>query len=188
MDTQFNLVLEGIMERYQQGGFVIGDRVRFRDDCLKLDFFKQKASNFIEIVQACMHPKFDLNLRVSAVKSIYPTTTQNYMGGTEAPDNIYVDVIIEYAPGLYRNPMTIPIEALEIQDDGINRGPVPDSVKYDNKIIGKPKKVKTKETNEFKAEVNLNGKNVKLPGGRQWNNKNDHWKDLPKNKRITGSI
>ena len=187
MDTQFNIVLEGIMERYQQGGFVIGDRVRFRDDCLKLDFFKQKASNFIEMVQACMHPTFDLNLRVSAVKSVYPTTTQNYMGGTESPDHIFVDIIIEYAPGLYRNPMTIPIEALEIQDDGINRGPVPDSVKYDNEVNIKPKKVKTKETNEFKAEVNLNGKNIKLPGGRQWNNKNDHWKDLPKNKRITKS-
>jgi len=117
------------------------------------------------MVQACMHPKFDLNLRVSAVKSIYPTTTMNYRGGTEAPDNIYVDIIIEYAPGLYRNPMTVPIEALEIQDDGINRGPVPDSVKRKSKIHG-PEKVETDSSADF--EVNLNNKNVKLPGGKNW--------------------
>jgi hypothetical protein len=187
MDTQFNIVLENLMERYQQGGFMIGDRVRYREDCLKLDFFKHKASNFIEMVSACMDPKFDLNIRVSAIKSIYPTTTQNYRGGTEAPDNIYVDVIIEYAPGLYRNPMTVPIEALEIQDDGFDRGPVPNSVKYDNKVSDKPEKIKTKQNNKFKADVNLGNVNVKISGGSKWKNTpggGSEWKDLPKNKRV----
>lgn len=187
METNFNIVLENLMERYQQGGFVIGDRVRFRKDCLNLDFFKTKARNFVEMVQACMQPSFDLNLRVSAVKSIYPTTTQNYRGGTESPDNIYVDVIIEYAPGLYRNPMTVPIEALELQDDGANRGPVPDSLKYDNKLTDKPVRVKTKENNKLNADVNLTDKNTKIPGGKSWSGKNDHWNDLPKNKRLTKS-
>jgi len=186
METKFNLVLENLMERYQQGGFLIGDRIRFHKDCLKLDFFKSKARNFVEMVQACMDPKFDLNLRVSAIKSIYPTTTQNYRGGTESPDHIYVDIIIEYAPGLYRNPMTVPIEALELQDDGINRGPVPDSLRYDNQVSDKPVKVKTKGNNNSKAEINLKNVNVKLPGGKQWKNSpggGSEWKDLPKNKR-----
>lgn len=183
METKFNVLFENLLERYQQGGLIIGDRVRFRKDCLKLDFFKEKGQNFLDIVKSCMDPNFDLNLRVSAIKSIYPTTTQNYRGGTESPDKIFVDVIVEYAPGLYRTPMTVPIECLELQDDGINTGPVPDSVKRKSKVHG-PEEVETDSTADF--EVNLDNKNVKIPGGKQWKDApggGADWKPLPKNKR-----
>jgi hypothetical protein len=178
METKFNVLFENLLERYQQGGFISGDRVRFRKDCLKLDFFKDKAQSFIETVKACMDPSFDLNLRVSAIKSIYPTTTQNYRGGTESPDHIYVDVVVEYAPGLYRTPITVPIEALEVQDDGINTGPVPDSVKRKSKIQIEPKEVKADSTADF--EINLNNKNVKIPGGKKWNDKQPGAGNQPK--------
>jgi hypothetical protein len=185
MNKNFDVLFENLLERYQQGGLLIGDRVKFRKDALKLDFFKNKAANFIEMVKTVSEPSFDLTLRVSAIKSIYPTTTQNYRGGTESPDHIFVDVIIEYAPGLYRNPMTVPIESLELQDDGINRGPVPDSVKRKSKIHG-PEPVKTKENNNLKAEVNLTNKNAPIPGGKKWGDSpggGSDWKPLPKNKR-----
>lgn len=181
MDTKFNVLLENLLERYQSGGFLIGDRVKFRKDWNKLDFFKEKASSFIQMIEATADPKFDLNLRISALKSIYPTTTQNYRGGTESPDHIYADIIVEYAPGLYRNPMTVPVEALELQDDGINRGPVPDSLKRKNNVHG-PEEIKTKETNNFKADVNLNGKNVAIPGGKKWDDKVPGGGNSPKNK------
>jgi hypothetical protein len=161
MDMKFNTLFEGMLERYQQGGFIVGDRVRYRKDCLKLDFFKHKAKGFIDLVQSCMDENFDLNLRVSAVKSIYPTTSQNYLGGTESPDCIYVDIIIEYAPGLYRTPMTVPIESLELMDDGINTGPVPDSVKRKSKITIKPEDIQAKSDRNF--DINLQNKNVKIP-------------------------
>jgi hypothetical protein len=181
MDTKFNVLLENLLERYQSGGFLIGDRVKFRKDWNKLDFFKQKAPSFIQMIEATADPKFDLNLRISALKSIYPTTTQNYRGGTESPDHIYADIIVEYAPGLYRNPMTVPVEALELQDDGINRGPVPDSLKRKNNVHG-PEEIKTKETNNLEAEVNLNGKNVKIPGGKKWDDKAPGGGNSPKKK------
>lgn len=169
MEAKFNALLENLLEPYQQGGYMIGQRVRFREDCLKHDFFKEKASSFIDMVKACMSPGFDLNLRISALKSVYPTTTQNYRGGTESPDKIFADVIIEYAPGLYRNPMTVPVEVLEVQDDGNNRGPVPDSIKRKSKIEIKPKKQKADSSADF--DINLNNKNVKLPGGKNWDDK-----------------
>jgi hypothetical protein len=183
MSKKFNVLLENLLERYQSGGFLIGDRVKFRKDWSKLDFFKSKALSFIQMIEATSDPKFDLNLRVSALKSIYPTTTQNYRGGTESPDHIYADVIIEYAPGLYRNPMTVPVEALELQDDGINRGPVPDSLKRKNNVTNKPEVVKTKENNDFKAEVNLTDKNTKLPGGNNWDDSKPGAGNTPKKRR-----
>jgi hypothetical protein len=169
MKTKFNILLENLLGRYQQGGYLIGDRVRFKKDCLNLEFFKTKGTNFLDVVKSCMDPGFDLNLRIASLKSIYPTTTQNYRGGTESPDSIYADVIIEYAPGLYRNPMTVPIESLEYQDDGINRGPVPDSTVYKNKEQQKPKEVEADSSAGF--NVNFADKNTSIPGGKKWNDK-----------------
>jgi len=180
METKFNVLYENVLERYQQGGFVIGDRVKFRKDCLKLDFFQNKGQSFLDLIKATMAPGFDLNLRISALKSTRPTTTQNYRGGTESPDDVYADVIIEYAPGLYRNPMTVPIDALELQDDGINTGPVPDSVKRKNNVQIKPKEAKAESNAEF--EVNLTNKNVQIPGGKKWNDKAPGGGNTPKKK------
>ena len=180
METKFDVLFENLLERYQQGGFIIGDRVRFKKDALNSDFMKSKGQNFIDIVKSCMDPGFDLNLRISAIKSIYPTTTQNYRGGTESPDKIYADVIVEYAPGLYRTPMTVPIELLELQDDGINTGPVPNSVRRKSKINIKPEKVEAEQTADF--DINLQNKNVQLPGGTKWNDSKPGAGNMPKKK------
>ena len=180
METKFDVLYENLLERYQQGGFLIGDRVRFKKDVLSMEFFKNKGQNFIDIVKSCMAPGFDLNLRISAIKSIYPTTTQNYRGGTESPDKIYADVIVEYAPGLYRTPMTVPIEALELQDDGINTGPVPDSVKRKSKIEINPKKSEAEQEADF--DINLQNQNVQIPGGTKWNDKKPGGGNTPKKK------
>ena len=32
MEMKFNTLYEGMLERYQQGGFIVGDRVRYRKD------------------------------------------------------------------------------------------------------------------------------------------------------------
>ena len=180
METKFDVLFENILERYQQGGLIIGDRVRFKKDALSHAFFKDKGQNFLGIVKSCMDPGFDLNLRVSAIKSIYPTTTQNYRGGTESPDKIYADVIVEYAPGLYRTPMTVPIEVLELQDDGINTGPVPDSIRRKSKINIKPEKVEAEQKANF--DINLQNKNVQIPGGMKWNDKEPGAGNSPKKK------
>jgi len=166
--SQFDVLLEKELERFQMGGIIVGDRVRFKQDALQHEYVTSRATSFKDIIQACMHPSFDLNLRVGAVKSIYPTTTQNYVGGSEAPDGIFLDIYIEYAPGLYRNPMTVPIGIIEVIDDGNNRGPVPDSLVRKNKVHG-PQEQEAEQNNNAKGfEVNLKNKNVVIPGGNKW--------------------
>jgi hypothetical protein len=178
MKMEFNVLYEMAYQRFQQGGFLIGDRVKFRTDWSRHEFFKGKGENFLDIVKSCTAKDFDLNLRIAAIKSIYPSTTQNYRGGTESPDSIYVDLVIEYAPGLYRTPITVPIEVLELQDDGINTGPVPDSVRRKNRVH-KPENVQTDETEGF--ENNLQNKNVQLPNSNKTDDTkpSKNWKPLP---------
>lgn len=158
--SEFDILFEKELERFQQGGFVVGDRIRFKPDALKLDYVKKRAKSFQDIIKACMEPSFDLNLRIGAVKSIYPTSATNFQAGNCAPDGVFLDIYIEYAPGLYRNPMTVPIEAVELIDDGNERGPIPDSVRRPSNVHG-PQEVKTSETN-------FPNKNISLPGANKW--------------------
>jgi len=118
-----------------------------------------------------MAPGFDKNLRIAALKSIYPTTTQNYNIGTETPDCVYADVVIEINPGLYHSPMTVPVEALEVMRDEFDPAPYPDSMIKPNKE-GDEKNHKTKSTHGEKPhEVNLANQNTTLPGGKKWDDK-----------------
>jgi hypothetical protein len=62
--------------------------------------------------------------------------------------------------------MTVPLEVIELIDDGINRGPVPDSLRRKNKIHG-PEKIEAETDHE--SDINLKNKNVVLPGANKWN-------------------
>lgn len=164
--SKFDLVLEKELERYQQGGFLVGDRIKFKKDALKHEYISSKAQGFLDIVKSCMDPSFDLNLRIGALKSIYPTSYTNFQAGHVAPDGVFADIYIEYAPGLYRNPMTVPVETIEHIDDGAERGPIPDSVKRPNTVHG-PKEQKA-QADDIKADINLKNQNVSLPGANKW--------------------
>jgi hypothetical protein len=163
--SNFDILLEREMERFQCGGFLVGDRISFKKDALNNEFVANRAQSFKDTIKACMDPSFDLNLRIGAVKSIYPTTTQNYGNGTEQVLGVFVDIYVEYAPGLYKSPMTLPVEVIEVIDDGNNRGPIPDSLRRPNNIHGPEE---TQANSDIKANVNLTTQNVKLPGSNKW--------------------
>lgn len=164
--SQFDMLLEKELERFQMGGFLIGDRVKFKKDALSVDYIAKRPQGFKDIIASCMEPSFDLNLRIGAIKSVYPTSATNFQAGNSTPDGVFADVYVEYAPGLYRNPMTVPVEVLEIMDDGAERGPIPNSSKRQNNIHG-PKEQKA-TPNDVKTDVNLNGQNVQIPGANKW--------------------
>jgi hypothetical protein len=133
---KYETIIETTITRYQQGGILSGDLVRFRKDAMKNDKVKDMMENYKAMIQDAIGT--DLNLRVSAVKSIRPTTAGDVSGGansgTRAPTDYWVDLAVEYAPGLWRDPITVPIEVLEIVDTDGNLAPVPDSVKRKNKV------------------------------------------------------
>lgn len=164
--SKFDVLLDEELERYQQGGFLIGDRVKFKKDALKHQYVSSRAQSFIDLIKACMEPTFDLNLRIGALKSIYPSSSTNFQAGNIVPDGVFADIYIEYAPGLYRNPITIPVEVIEIVADGNERGPIPNSLKRPNDVHG-PKEQKTKN-DDVKADVNLTNQNATLPGANKW--------------------
>ena len=169
MANKFNLLFEREISRFESGGFLVGDRVRIKKEALKDEYVLGRAQSFQDFIKSLLEPTFDLNLRIGAVKSIYPTTSQNYAGShTDSPAGLFLDIYVEYAPGLYQNPTTIPMHLVQsLEDvDGINRGPIPDSLRRKSKIHG-PEEIKT-TPDTIKVEVNLTNKNVVLPNSNKW--------------------
>lgn len=154
-EGKYDTIIENTITRFEQGGVLSGDLVRFRKDAMKNEKIKGMMENYKAMIEDAMGT--DLNLRVSAIKSIRPTTTGNYGGGsnsgTRAPTDYFVDIVVEYAPGLWRNPITVPIEVLEVVDTNGNLAPVPDSLKRKNKVE-MPKDVESPDADRKTPETN----------------------------------
>jgi len=158
-ENKFVKICEDVITRFQSGGIMQGDLVTIKKDALKNDHVQKMTNVYKEMLKSLMET--DLNLRVSVVKSSRPTTTQNYSADTDAPTDFFVDCVVEYAPGLWRDPITVPIEILERKDTGINLAPVPDSMKRESKV-SKGSEVITKDENRTNAK-----KNTKLAGAKE---------------------
>lgn len=154
------MLSEHVLERDQQGGFQLGDRVVFKKDWQKNSYFDGKGASFLETIKSCSAPGFDIPLRISSFTTLRPTSLQDVGYGKTGTVGILVDIVIVYAPSLFRNPMTVPIEVLERRDDGINTGPRVDSWRRKSSVHG-PEKIKTQSVAKF--DVNLINKNTVLP-------------------------
>lgn len=128
--SKFSMLCEENTSRFKQSGFLMGDYVIIRPDALKNDFFKGKASGFIDKVKEMMNS--DKPLKVSAIKSSRPESSNDLAGGAnDSYANTFADVITCLTPALWTDPMTLPTEVLDVViPTGSNWSPsMPDSWK-----------------------------------------------------------
>lgn len=127
-EKKFEKLFEDTIYRYQSGGLLAGDVVKFKDNALNHPRIKELSQPYQEAVKNAIES--GLNIRLSSIKSMRPSTSQNYDGyGIDSPADLFCDVVVEHAPGCWQTPITVPIEVLEHVDTGINMAPVPDSLK-----------------------------------------------------------
>lgn len=168
-NSKFDLLFEDTYNRFQSGGLVSGDVVKFRSGVLNSPYLKNAEPGFKDMIKELIEST--LNLKVGAVRAIRPA--QQYTGWSEggedsAGDRVgeegrvrknggpsfgwSVDVVQEYAPGLWRRPITVPIELLErVDGTGANCPPVPipDEWKRKDRINIKPE-----EAPKYKNRLN----------------------------------
>jgi len=165
----FIKLCEDTIYRFQSGGLMPGDIVKFRKNALKHQSISEMSQQYLDMIKNAMDT--DLNLRVGSVKSMRPNTTGNYGGGsaagqgTDAAADFYVDIVVEYAPGLWRDPITVPIEVLERIDTGINMAPVPDSLKKQTPET-KPQQIITNDPDRTNPKSNTTLPSVAPQDGR----------------------
>ena len=176
---KFLNLYESAIQRFTRGGLLVGDLVKFKDGYGGDDFFKNQSSNYLEKVKNFISS--GLNIRVSSIKTVRPSYQPGnvYNEGSE----FLVDIVLERAPGLYYEFMTVPMRVLEHVDTGINLAPVPNSLRYDDRSstdvdeVGSSKRgaeslldpyrqTRTSDTGngkDSKSETELLNRNVKIP-------------------------
>jgi hypothetical protein len=121
-------------------GLLVGDLVRVKKESLTSDWAKKQASGLIEKLKEFVET--DLNIRVSSVKALRPSISSSVHAESQV-DDFYCDVVIETAPGLYNNFITLPINLLDQVEQDINLADVPESLKRQSPD-GSPEEVDVK--------------------------------------------
>lgn len=165
-DSKFTRLVEDVTSRYSNDGFLIGDFVRIKKTAMKHPKLADKGETFKAKLYEFINT--DMLLKVAAVKTEHAALAFGLVTGQEAAGaDRWVDVIREYAPGLFGDVMTLPAEVLEIvQLDGNNVAPrQPNSVRGPGNENPEPMKpVKTTKVDQTDAEKhNLPTKNTKIP-------------------------
>ena len=103
--------METAIQRFQQGGFLVGDLVKIKKNALSNDELKEASAQMKERIKQLQET--DVNLRLSAIKTKRANTSLGYVGGPDAPTGYYVDVVQEINPANWVNPTTLPMEVIE---------------------------------------------------------------------------
>jgi hypothetical protein len=158
------------------GGILTGDRVQLADDYKSHDGFKELDKSVQDFVVK-MFKDTDLNKKVINIKTKYPSSAP---GNEDNRGNCFIaTVAIELTNGLYdnQNSVAVPMGILVADDGGhgadFGSAPVPDSVKYDNKVQIDPVEAEENEEQQQtmtqqgdslkKSERSLAKKNTKIP-------------------------
>jgi hypothetical protein len=159
MSHKFLNLIESTIQKMTNGGILVGDRVSLVSGYKSKDSFKGLSDDVQKYIED-MFTGNDLNKKVINIK------TDN---GSRAPanadnraDSFFVDVAVELTNGLYdnQNAVTVPSDILKVEEEDISFGsPVPDSVKYDNKVQIDP--VKPEENEEQQQTMTQQGDSLK---------------------------
>jgi len=158
MADKFLKLIESTIQKMTNGGVLVGDRVSLVDGYKSKDSFKSLTKGIQEYITGLFTDN-DLNKKVINVKTEMPSRAPGNADNRGA--SYFADVAVELANGLYdvKNAVTIPVDLLSVEDDGINRSPVPDSQKYDNKVQIDP--VEAEENEEQQQTMTQQGDSLK---------------------------
>ena len=187
---KYEVILETAIQRYQQGGFLVGDLVQIKKNALSHEKLKGISEPMKQRIKEMQES--GVNLRLSAIKSKRANTALGYIGGPDAPADYYVDVVQEINPANWVNPTTLPIEVIERLDhESWEPIPVPNSLKrmspekteFDKKGISKDE-IGTDEYSRMSKNLNLPTKNTKLANTKKWDDESPGGGNTKKLKKL----
>jgi len=176
MNSAFNTLLENTLSRFQRGGFLVGDYVKFCSGYSTKDSFKDLTTSIQDAVKEVEKMSENMNLRIINIKNKYPSSQPGNENNTNGC--VSVDIGLDYGGGRYHCALTVPADILERIDYGINYAPLPDAIRRDNMVTLKPEPLKsvsedeemiiqTRKTQQggklAKSDTTLSNKNVKIP-------------------------
>lgn len=138
MMNKFNTLLETNITRFQGSGLLPGDIVKFKTNAMTSDWSKKQASNLLQKLKE--FTECEEHIRVSCVKALRPAVGGGQQAGHQV-DDFYCDVVREKAPGLFMDFITVPVELLEYQEQGINLPDIPEGQRDQNRVEINPQEL-----------------------------------------------
>ncbi len=142
--SKFMLLVEEDTQRFKNQGFETGDYCVIVKNALSHPEIVNRADGFKEKVKQMI--KSDKPLKISAIKSTRPESSNDLIGGAGggAFTGVWLDIITCLTPATWVDPITLPGDIVEVvvPEDGNWSPAMPDSWKYANKVQIKPKAVK----------------------------------------------
>jgi hypothetical protein len=159
--SKFLVISEELTSRFQTAGVLNGDFCIIRPDALKCPKLRERGSQYMDKIKEYITSK--LPLKVCAVKTERPETSNSIAGQGDLITATWVDVVQELAPGLWTQPMSLPLECIDVvMPDGNNWSPDhPQSWKRKDDTIIHPQEVKLSDDNDLQKQTS--GKDRKLP-------------------------
>lgn len=139
LNGKYMQLLEKVTERYKNEGFLPGDNVKIKKNALNNEYFKNKATQFTELITNLI--KDGASLKISMIKSGGGTNFGSDLAGNADGCDKFADLYREHAPGMWSCPMTLPLDVLEkIEKNSEAEGfaPIDDKLNYNAKLVHKP--------------------------------------------------
>ena len=170
MKSKFLSLLESINSKFQRGGFLTGNYVKFVDGFKSKESYKNLSKDMKDILDE--FDKSDLHLRITDIKNAMPSNTP---GTNENQNGCVVLDIAQDIGGGRRDPnrvVTISSDLVQNVDYTPGYAPIPDSQVRPNNTILKPEPLKSEDSEEIKRSrmSDVGGKLQK--GDRELLNKN----------------
>lgn len=190
MKRKYLDLLENTLTRYQRGGFLVGDYIKFADDYKSKPCFKDLTDQIKAAIADVVDLSKDMNLRVVLIKNDCPSRAPGNENNTNG--DVVIDIGLDYGGGRFYNVVTVPADLLIRLDYGINYAPLPDALKRANQITIKPELIEidadtdmyrqTRTTDQHgkdkDSEVNLDDENKKIPANSAKSSANAYLKYL----------
>lgn len=182
--SKFETHINEMFDRFTDGGgFLKGDVVKLKKSTISSDWFKQQASSVQDKLQQ-MIEKSNRVYRISALKSETPRAAGSF--GMGEPIAAVADVVREVNPSFWTDPITIPLQYLEVVDVGVNMPPYDkDLVRPDNSNIKPTDSIKNTDNvsaNQTMAGTDdrvLSDKYQSIKYGNQWDDKRPGGGNIP---------
>jgi hypothetical protein len=172
MARKFLDLVENTITRMSNGSFLTGDLVKLISNYKSKDSYKSLTDDQKKYIDDYFDS--DKNYYIVNIQTDMPSRAPGNADNRAAAYS--VTVARELANGRYDNQgkVTLPSDVLERIDTGINRHPVPDSDRYDNKVQIEPKEVGEEDEIEItrmtqqgdslkKTEISNPVQNTKIP-------------------------
>lgn len=178
MISKFDTIFESNFTRFQGGGFLTGDIIKFKEGWERDEWSSKAPAQVIDKIKEMTGS--DLILRVSSVKAVRPAVNSNTDQAAGA-DDFHVDITQELAPGRFNGVfITVPQHLIELDGANDSLPEIPDSLKREDQVDVKPKELSKEDTSETESDMmtdpskqtgtddkynkSLQNKNHSLPG------------------------